>query len=344
MIKELTSLRFVFIMFIFLSHIPLHVCGVSMATSFFFVLGGFGLTLGYKEKVINSGFNYKQYLTRRLTKFYPLHWICLIASIPLVLISFRWMLIPTFFINAALLQTWFPFVNVYFSFNAVSWYLANTMFFAVVFPFLCRVIVKHRITSAIFFIVAYILLAVLMPKDYYHYGLYINPLARTLDFVVGIYAALAFIRLSENKWITSVMQRGNIIVLAMFLVIATMVYVIYIIPTVVSYFSVIYWIPVVFVILNASLLGKVGGANLLRNKYLVALGDSVFTFFLVHQLVIRYYKLLTVDILHYENDALTTIICLILSIAVSLIINKYLLTPITQWLTKKILPSMTAQS
>ena len=315
-----------------------------MATSFFFVLGGFGLTLGYKDKVLKPDFNYRQYLTRRLTKFYPPHWICLIAAIPLALISFRWLLIPTFFVNAALLQTWFPFVNVYFSFNAVSWYLANTMFFAIVFPLLCRVIVKHRTSTAIFFIVAYILLAVLMPSEYYHYGFYINPLARTLDFVVGIYTALAFIRLCEKKWIASVMQRGNIIVLAMFFVIATMVYVIYIIPTEVCYFTVIYWSPVVFVILNASLLGKVGGTNLLRNNYLVALGDSVFTFFLVHQLVIRYYKLLTVDILHYENDILTTIICLIVSIAVSLIINKYLLTPFTQWLTKKILPSMTARS
>ena len=231
MIKELTSLRFVFIMFIFLSHIPLQIYGVSMATSFFFVLGGFGLTLGYKDKVLKFDFNYKQYLTRRLTKFYPLHWICLIAAIPLALIAFNWKQIPVFFINAALLQTWFPNVNVYFSFNAVSWYLANTMFFTIVFPFLCRVIVKHRTSSAIFFIVAYILLVVLTPTEYYHYGFYINPLARTFDFVVGIYTALAFIELSGKEWVANIMRM----------------------------FTVIYWIPVVLVILNASLLGKVGG-------------------------------------------------------------------------------------
>lgn len=259
MIKELTSLRFVFIMFIFLSHIPLQIYGVSMATSFFFVLGGFGLTLGYKDKVLKSDFNYKQYLTRRLTKFYPLHWICLIAAIPLVLIAFNWKQIPVFFINAALLQTWVPSMNVYFSYNAVSWYLANTMFFAAVFPFLCRLIIRNRVAFALLLSVAYALLVVLMPSDFYHYGFYINPLARTFDFVVGIYAALAFIELCDNKWIVSVMHRGNLIVLLMLFVIAAMVYVLLLLSTEVRMFTIIYWIPVVFVILNASLLGKVGG-------------------------------------------------------------------------------------
>ncbi len=264
MIKELTSLRFVFIMFIFLSHIPLQIYGVSMATSFFFVLGGFGLTLGYKDKVLNSDFNYKQYLIRRLTKFYPLHWICLIATIPLALIAFNWKQIPVFFINAALLQTWVPSINVYFSFNAVSWYLANTMFFAVIFPFLCRLIIKNRVASAILLAIAYALLVVLMPFDYYHYGFYINPLARTFDFVVGIYAALALIELCDNKWVASVMQKGNLIVLVMFLVIASMVYLLSLLPTEIRMFTIIYWVPVVFVILSASLLGKLGGGKFVK--------------------------------------------------------------------------------
>lgn len=344
MIKELTSLRFVFIIFIFLSHIPLPVYGVSMATAFFFVLGGFGLTLGYKDKVLQSGFNYKMYLTRRLLKFYPLHWICLLVSLPLVLFPFSWKQIPVFFLNAALLQTWVPLKNVYFSFNAVSWYLANTMFFAIVFPLLYRLIVKNRIVSALCFVVAYILLAVMMPSEYYHYGFYINPLARTFDFIVGIYAALAFIKLRDRSWAASLMRMGNIVVAIIALVIAVSVYVLTLLPMEIRMFSVIYWIPIVFIILISSLLGSYRGSNILRNKYLVSLGESVFTLFLVHQLVIRYYKLLFVRLLHLESRAITVIICLTVSIVVSLLINKYILKPITQWLTNRILPSTTVRS
>ena len=86
-----------------------------MAVAFFFVLGGFGLTLGYKDKVEKSDFSYKQYISRRIIKIYPLHWICLLATLPLVLLSFNVKQIPVLAINAALIQTWIPVKAVYFS-------------------------------------------------------------------------------------------------------------------------------------------------------------------------------------------------------------------------------------
>ena len=344
MIKEITSLRFVFILFIFLSHIPLAVPGVSMATAFFFVLGGFGLTLGYKDKVLKPEFGYKQYLTRRLLKFYPLHWICLLAALPLALLSFSWQQVPVFFINAALLQTWVPIKSVYFSFNAVSWYLANTMFFAVVFPPLCRFVVKHRWVSALCVVVAYIMIVLLVPAEYRHYGFYINPLSRSIDFIIGIFTALAFIELREKTWVANLVRNGNLVVLVIALIIAAAVYVIHLLSTDVCMFTVIYWFPVVLVILLASLLGTVGSDNVLRSKWLVFLGDCVFTFFLVHQLVIRYYNIFAAKVIHDDNRILAAVVCLILTVAVSVFINKYILNRFTQWLTKKIQPSMTARS
>lgn len=87
MIKSLSSLRFIFILFIFLHHCRGYVGGGSMGVAFLFVLGGFCMALGYKEKVLRDDFKYSQHLTRRLIKFYPLYWLCLFAVIILAAIT-----------------------------------------------------------------------------------------------------------------------------------------------------------------------------------------------------------------------------------------------------------------
>ena len=141
MIKSFTSLRGVFIFFIFLHHcMNLYLGGGSMAVTFFFVLGGFVLTLGYKDKVLQPDFSYKQFILRRCIKFYPLHWICLGVALILSVSTMQFGLkdVPILFLNAALVQTLIPIGKVYFSFNAVSWYLADTMFFALVFPYIFK--------------------------------------------------------------------------------------------------------------------------------------------------------------------------------------------------------------
>ena len=141
MIKSLTSLRGIFILFIFFHHcLRLYPGGGTMAVTFFFVLGGFAMTLGYKDKIASKDFDYKQYLTRRCIKFYPLHLLCILAVMPLAFLSFTWLDVPKLALNAVLLQTWVPIPEWYFSFNWVSWYLANTMFFAAVFPFVFKCI------------------------------------------------------------------------------------------------------------------------------------------------------------------------------------------------------------
>ena len=90
MIKSLTSLRGIFILFIFFHHcLDIYPGGGTMAVTFFFVLSGFSLTLGYKDRVLQPEFCYTQYITRRCIKFYPLHWLCLLsAAIPVFITSF----------------------------------------------------------------------------------------------------------------------------------------------------------------------------------------------------------------------------------------------------------------
>lgn len=202
MIKSLTSLRGIFILFIFLHHCPgIYAGGGSMAVAFFFILGGFSMTLGYRERIKRPDWCYGDYITKRAIKFYPLHWLCLLAAFPLVLRSFGLKEIGLIGVNAALLQSWVPIDSVYFSFNAVSWYLADTMFFALLFPVLCRIIMgvgkwgKAAIATAI--VAIYALVAVLIPAEMHHAILYISPAIRLADFVFGMYLAIAYMSLKE---------------------------------------------------------------------------------------------------------------------------------------------------
>ena len=175
MIKELTFLRGVFILFVFLHHMSVFPGGGGLGVAFFFVLGGFAMTLGYSSRVVKESFSYREYLSRRIVKFYPLHWLCLLAALPLVNGSFNWL---TFGVNAALLHSWVPKGSFYFSYNMVSWYLANTMFFAVVFPFVFRWFNKMtkpvRWIGGGIFLLVYLRLVMAIPANCRQYFLYIT--------------------------------------------------------------------------------------------------------------------------------------------------------------------------
>lgn len=348
MIKSLTSLRGIFILFIFFHHcLNLYPGGGSMAVAFFFILGGFGLTLGYKDRVISPEFNFKQYLTKRFVKFYPLHWICLMVALPLALLSFNISKVPVLLVNAALLQTWIPIKEIYFSFNAVSWYLADTVFFAVVFPFLLKWIFnaspKGKVIIAVAFAVIYAVVAIIIPTDMHHAILYISPYMRLTDFIFGIYLALGYLKLKEKPMI---FYSNNLFSqLLVFALIALLVVESCLLPENTVLFAPVYWPFAALLILIASLSEVVwGGQKLLQNKYLQRLGELSFTIFLVHQLVLRYTTKVFSNILHLENAIIYIVFTLILTIVLSIVVENYILKPITQWLTKKIQPSMTVRS
>ena len=117
-IKQFSIVRFFLVLMIFLHHEGLYQGGGCLAVSAFFILGGICMALGYGPKVIKDDFSYWAFLKRRIAKFYPLHWICLLA-----------VLIPCWyygwgynkhalFANFLLLQSWIPVNEFFFSFNA----------------------------------------------------------------------------------------------------------------------------------------------------------------------------------------------------------------------------------
>ena len=234
-----------------------------MAVTFFFVLGGFGLTLGYKERVLKPDFSFREYITKRCVKFYPLHWFALLAAIPLVLQTFNWTQIPIFFVNASLLQTWIPLTHVYFSYNWVSWYLADTMFFAVVFPFLLRWIVNAssigRILIASAFAMTYSVVAIVIPAEMHHAILYVSPYMRLTDFVFGIYLALIYMEFKKKP--IGFFSNNALAQFIVFSLIVLLVFESCIFSENIVLFAPVYWPFVALLILIASLSETVGGGG-----------------------------------------------------------------------------------
>jgi len=326
MIRELTSLRFIFIIFLFLHHAVMF-RGGDMSVCFFFVLGGFCMTLGYKERLSMPGFRVGGFILKRLFKFYPLHWICLLASLPLVHFCIEnW---SVFAVNALLLQSFIPKSSVYFSYNAVSWYLADTVFFTFIFPLAGRFIFglgrRGVWCVGVFVVVSYALLACLLPVAYRHAIMYVNPFVRCADFIMGILLALGYERLRRNERIASFVK-GYPLLIQLMIIFSVVLLVIesYMLSDDMLLVPGLFW-PLVAVCIVSAALASVNG-GWLQNRILVRLGECSFAFYMVHHLVIRYFE--NIPVFHSDRLLLTAVTFAV-SLALSLVYSR------VSWLTRR---------
>lgn len=216
MISAFNSLKGILALMIFVHHLDLYKGGGSLAVAVFFMLGGFLSTLGYREKIVSSSFNYKNYLIGKAIKFYPLHWLLLLVAVPMMFYGGHYLLndLCILVINASLLQSWIPIKLVYFSGNAVSWYLSDTIAFVVAFPFILRWMLGGsktlKIAVAIGVLIIYILFWVFLPQDYTHRLFYISPIFRVIDYMVGMAAALCYLKLKNIQHVKEVVSNHSI--------------------------------------------------------------------------------------------------------------------------------------
>ena len=194
MISSLQSWRFIFAIMIFLHHFPvdgtgLFKAGGSCGVSFFIILSGFVMSAGYGNRCRQRSFIYWDFLEKRLVRLYPLHLLCLILFVVIRLFSSHapeWgALIP----NLLLVQSWIPDSEYYFSGNAVSWCLADMLFFYVSFPLLIRFvfICKKRLCLFLFGVfLLYFTALYFTPAGKVHAFFYIFPLSRLVDFIIGM--------------------------------------------------------------------------------------------------------------------------------------------------------------
>lgn len=203
MISSLQSLRFLFAIMIFLHHFKgLFPAGGACGVSFFIILSGFVMSAGYGEKVEQTNFKYKGFILKRLIRIYPLHILCLLGYIVIRILYLSFSdylkLIPNLF----LLQSWIPVRGVYFSGNAVSWCLSDLLFFYTIFPFLAKLINNlnnnRTYCLGILIVLFYFLIALFMPEKYSHQFLYISPIFRLIDFLIGMYTYKLYIKISNS--------------------------------------------------------------------------------------------------------------------------------------------------
>ena len=184
MIATLQSLRFVFVLLIFLSHFaygtitPLD-AGGDCGVAFFFLLSGFVLSLGYGPRLRDGSFRFGPFLLRRLRKLYPLHLLCLAF---LLLVSGHALDVKVL-LNVLLLQSWVPAADYYFSCNSVSWFLSTLLFCYLVFPLAWRYVSKKGLAVVL---AVYGLVYWMVPDDQVNALLYVHPLVRVVDFYIGM--------------------------------------------------------------------------------------------------------------------------------------------------------------
>jgi peptidoglycan/LPS O-acetylase OafA/YrhL len=154
-VEALSSLRFVSALAILTYHLfpgdkpPLRdvhpvlahaVESLFVATSFFFVLSGFVLTIAYDRQAQNGTFHSRDFLFRRLTRLYPAYLVGLVA----IVVTFAIYPVPAlqgdphllgwdFASKALMIHSWIP--RFTYTWNYPSWAVSVVVFFYVVFAF-----------------------------------------------------------------------------------------------------------------------------------------------------------------------------------------------------------------
>lgn len=206
-LEALTGLRFFAAFLILLHHssvfnIKLAPFAYDQGVSLFFVLSGFILVHVYPE--LAGGKAAMRFLALRLARIWPAH-----ALAVCVVIAAGAPIDGKLVANIALLHAWVPMGPWYFSYNAVSWSISTEFFFYLMFPLLicARRAILFKWFGALILLVVLCILATsfqiangfLMENVVTTHGLlYINPLARLLEFVTGMVAYTAFCWLSSR--------------------------------------------------------------------------------------------------------------------------------------------------
>lgn len=350
MISSLQSLRFLFAVMIFLHHYAVNgksifEAGGTCGVSFFMILSGFVLSMGYGTKIQQHSFKYGEFFSKRMIRVYPLHVLCFAGFIVLNLLALTEIeylkLVPNFF----LLQSWIPEKSYYFSGNAVSWYLSDLLFFYALFPFLIKGITnfsKKRISVVLISILlVYFSVLYFLPEKWVVPYLYISPLFRLLDFILGVLLYYLYCKIRRSKWderlkTFSFIQKSMLECVTILFLVAILV----IFPYIPLRFSCAsyYWVAMALLILVFAILDKQGGifSLLLSKNILLRLGEISFSFYMIHQLgiwvVSACFNKLQVDI-GWEIKVLVIFIIVLIG---SFLVYRYYEKPITSFLKTKL--------
>ncbi|WP_427551610.1 acyltransferase family protein [Methylomonas sp. MS20] len=194
---------------------PLH-----YGVTFFFVLSGFILTYVYRDLQPVARVDF---WIARIARIWPAHIFALCLFL-LLIPSEQWTWdganVPAVTMsNLFLLQSIIPIPEYYFSYNGVSWSVSTEVFFYVAFPYLIinfsstwlrKLLLSMSIVLIILSVSCLFDLPSFSPDKFLdvtsHGMIYISPLTRILEFIIGMAAASFVI---ECRWINIICKFNN---------------------------------------------------------------------------------------------------------------------------------------
>lgn len=302
-LPSLTSLRFLAASFVFASHLPYLEHAPSAVTrwlsvnvfdegfigvTFFFVLSGFILTYTYADQQISD----TSFRLKRFARIYPLHVAAFLLSVPLTLSLAKSALLKYGVVaglNLTLLQSFFPSSGIYFSFNAPSWSISDEMFFYALFPLALPIVLRlaTRPRRAWALALAAWSASFLVAAIATHVGahgywfVYILPATRLPEFVFGMALGAIFLRMSRKS-----NPRSRSLVWGSVILFGVLFSLHRIVPHILTYSAL--YLPAMGAIIFSMGLAALNGWKGLSRRWLVILGEASYSFYLLHQVLIRY--------------------------------------------------------
>ncbi|MGK5630125.1 acyltransferase family protein [Streptomyces sp. URMC 123] len=303
-LPSLTGLRFVAAFAVFASHAyfvawfdgdfaapatRLALIAAWSGVGFFFLLSGF--VLAWSARPADTAVSFWR---RRVAKIYPTHAVTWFAALVLIVWTGGQITARQAVPNLFLLHAWSPSLDVYNSVNGVSWSLSCEALFYLSFPLLIHLVRRipaHRLWhwaggTALAVILLPLLVTLAFPGEpkfaglpvtlHQYWFLYVFPVARLLEFALGMLLARAVLegrRVAVRYWHAAVaLAIGYPLALKM--------------PFLYGIAAVLV-VPMSLLILAGANADVRGGYSLARHRAMVWLGEVSFAFYMVHMLVLE---------------------------------------------------------
>ena len=337
MIKSLQSIRFILAIGIFIVHLSFledtkisglykdYLIGLgSYGVTFFIILSGFVITLGYFKKL--DGYRndkFKQFMVKRISNIYPLHIITFILAI---FVFFPRLIAKPLeygfagILHISLLQTFIPDSRIYGAFNAVSWYLSVCLFFYLITPFLFRIVKRiqsKNINLGLFILGVYtiqlIIVFILKDSSFAYWLFYNSPIFRSFDYFIGVLLGLTYIErrsISKNKINYSILEVLSVILLIAVFYFRTYINVAFLYGT--------YYTPLIVLTIWVFSFDKGYISKFLSKKPFQYLGSISMEFYMIHLLVIT----VVTNIVSQSFSVTRIIISFVISFVLSILLSK----------------------
>lgn len=304
MIKAIIGVRFFAAIGIVLHHMGYPFSLGTVFVTFFFLLSGFSMALGYRKKFENIFFtSIYSFYKKRLVRVYPMVFITFLVALPVMYIEGHLPDMMEIVVYILMLQSWWANGMMVFTINGVAWFISDLILFYIFTPFLLYYFNKLGgvgicfiifIIYAIEIYIASCFIGEMQPYSWAWWCIYICPWYRIMDYSIGMLCGMLY-----AKNLNKVRIKGKF--LCTTLEVFSIMFLIFSIWS--PYYGYdsfkygLYYIPasIMIIVLLAYSRGYVSA--LLSCGVFVALGDISYHIYILHQIIIRYFQVLDVSFL-----------------------------------------------